>query len=64
MIGLVAEAMSTEFQQVYDDDPLTKALGTFAETGVNTIVVVERTTGSLYGVISKKIMLKPRLNPT
>ena len=63
MIARVADAISTNFQYVYDDEPVTKVLGIISEVGVNTVVVVERGSGKLYGVISKKIMLKPRLNP-
>ncbi len=63
MIGKVSDVVSTDFQYVYDDEPITRVLGIFSETGVNAIVVVERGSGNLYGVISKKIMLRPRLNP-
>ncbi|GBC69200.1 Inosine-5'-monophosphate dehydrogenase [archaeon HR01] len=56
--------MTEDFKWVYDDEPLTKVLGIFTETGEDVVVVVDRGSGQMVGVINKKLIIKPRLNPT
>jgi CBS domain-containing protein len=64
MTATVSQIMSEDFRWVYDDEPLTKVLGIFSETGDDVVVVVERGSGQLVGVINKKLVIKPKLNPT
>ncbi|MEM4280693.1 MAG: CBS domain-containing protein [Candidatus Caldarchaeum sp.] len=60
----VADIMLTDFPRVYDNEPLTKVLGLFAEKKADVVVVQNKENDRLVGVVTKRSMLKPNLNPS
>ncbi|MEM2237266.1 MAG: CBS domain-containing protein [Candidatus Caldarchaeum sp.] len=60
----VADIMLTDFPRVYDSEPLTKVLGLFAEKKADVVVVQNKENDRLVGVVTKRSMLKPNLNPS
>jgi len=59
----IEEIMLTDYPIVYGSDPLTKVLGFFSERVAEVVVVQDKVTGKLIGVVTKRAMLKPNLNP-
>jgi CBS domain-containing protein len=60
----VSEVMTADFPTVLEDEPLTKVLGFFADKGVDVVVVVSRDSGRVIGVVTKRLVLKPNINPS
>jgi CBS domain-containing protein len=60
----VSEVMTADFPTVLEDEPLTKVLGFFADKGVDVVVVVSRDSGRVIGVVTKRSVLKPNINPS
>ncbi|MEM0440772.1 MAG: CBS domain-containing protein [Candidatus Caldarchaeum sp.] len=58
------DIMSDDFVTVFDDEPLTKVIGVFADKKLDVVVVKDRRTGRLIGVVTKRSILWPNVNPT
>lgn len=56
--------MLKDFPWVYDSEPLTKILGIFSDRKADVVVVENKANGRLVGVVTKRAMLKPNLNPS
>lgn len=59
-----SDVMMTEFPSVYENDPLTKIIGFFMERRADVVVVQEQTDNKLLGIVTKRSILKPNLNPS
>lgn len=58
----VGEVMKKEYEWIGADEPLTKAIGIFAEKDPPILLVMDEG-GRLVGVLTEKTVMKPRLNP-
>ncbi|MEM4413873.1 MAG: CBS domain-containing protein, partial [Candidatus Caldarchaeum sp.] len=59
-----SDVMMTEFPSVYENDPLTKIIGFFMERRADVVVVQEQIDNKLLGIVTKRSILKPNLNPS
>ncbi|MCS6768931.1 MAG: CBS domain-containing protein [Candidatus Caldarchaeum sp.] len=59
-----ADIMTTDFPAVYENESLTKVIGFFMEKKADVVVVKEQLNGFLLGIVTKRSILKPNLNPS
>lgn len=64
MDKIVGDIMTTDFVAVPADEPLTKVIGIFSERKLDVVVVKEERTGRLVGVVTKRSVLWPNVNPS
>ncbi|MCX8202117.1 MAG: CBS domain-containing protein, partial [Candidatus Caldarchaeum sp.] len=58
------DIMMTDFVSVADEEPLTRGIGIFSEKKLDVVVVKDGRTGRLVGVVTKRSVLWPNVNPS
>ncbi|MDW8062893.1 MAG: CBS domain-containing protein [Candidatus Caldarchaeum sp.] len=58
------DIMVADFVSVLGEEPLTKVVGIFSDKKVDVVVVTDGRTGRLIGVVTKRSVLWPNVNPS
>ncbi|MCS6785376.1 MAG: CBS domain-containing protein, partial [Candidatus Caldarchaeum sp.] len=58
------DIMVADFVSVLGEEPLTKVVGIFSDKKVDVVVVTDGRTGRLVGVVTKRSVLWPNVNPS